>query len=122
MPVSTQRIHGIIHLASTAAAAVGAGLAQLPCSDSVPITKIQTAMIIGIGVEHGLELSRPAALSLLATALATMAGRGISQVLFGWIPGYGNALSAATAAAITEAVGWFAHSQFGQQTARRLSA
>lgn len=121
MTVSTQRIHGIIHLASASAAAVGAGLAQLPCADSVPITKIQTVMIISIAVEHGFELSRSAALSLLSTALATMAGRGISQVLLGWIPGYGNALNAATAAAVTEAVGWFAHTQFAQQSRSRLS-
>ncbi len=121
MTVSTQRIHGIIHLASASAAAVGAGLAQLPCADSVPITKIQTVMIVSIAFEHGFDLPRSAALSLLATALATMAGRGLSQVLLGWIPGYGNALNAATAATVTEAVGWFAHAQFSEGGQARRS-
>lgn len=41
-----------------------------------------------------------------------MAGRGISQVLVGWIPGYGNAINATTAAAVTEAIGWAADAYF----------
>jgi hypothetical protein len=34
MPTKNQKVHGIVHAASTAAAAVGAGLAQLPWSDA----------------------------------------------------------------------------------------
>jgi uncharacterized protein (DUF697 family) len=36
----------------------------------------------------------------------------LSQALVGWIPGVGNAINAATAAALTEAIGWAADGYF----------
>ncbi len=38
--------HGIIHAAAAAAGAVGAGLAQAPCSDAAVIVPIQVTMIV----------------------------------------------------------------------------
>ena len=105
-------IHGIIHTASTAAAGAGAGLAQIPGSDSAVIVPIQVAMINSIALEHGQAITKSAALSLIGTQAATMVGRKISQILIGWIPGPGNAINAATAAALTEAIGWAAHDYF----------
>ena len=42
------KVHTIIHTASTAAAGVGAGLAQIPGSDMPVLCGIQGAMIVGI--------------------------------------------------------------------------
>ena len=111
-------IHGIIHTSSAAAAGVGAGLAQLPGSDAPVIVGIQSAMIVAIGVEHSVGLSKAAATDLVLTFSATMAGRGLSQFLVGWIPGIGNAINASTAGAITEAVGWATHAYFEANPAR----
>lgn len=109
---SLARIHGIIHGASTAAAGVGAGLAQLPCSDAIPLVAIQKGMILAIAREHCREISEAAALALVGTLAATIGGRGASQILVGWIPGWGNVVNAATAASITEGLGWLAHEYF----------
>lgn len=107
---NNDKIHAIIHSAATAAAAAGAGLAQIPGSDNAVITPIQMAMIAAIGEVHGQKLSKAVALSTLSSASAGIAGRTVSQVLIGWIPGLGNTINASTAFAITEAIGWAADS------------
>lgn len=112
MPTKNQKIQGIVHAAATAAAAVGAGLAQLPGSDAPVLVGIQTTMIVAIAREHGTAVDKAAAADLLLTFTATCVGRGISQWLVGWVPGWGNAINATTAAAITEAVGWSADAYF----------
>ena len=112
-----QKVHGIVHTAATAAAAVGAGLAQIPGSDAPVLAGIQTTMIIAIAHEHGAAITKAAAADLLLTFTATHVGRGISQWLVGWVPGWGNAINASTAAALTEAVGWAADAYFGEQRA-----
>ena len=114
MATRDQKIHGVIHTAAAGAAAVGAGLAQIPGSDAPIIAGIQTTMIIAIAEEHGVSITKAAAADLLLTFAATAAGRGISQVLVGWIPGWGNAINACTAAALTEAVGWVADKYFSE--------
>ena len=100
------KCHAIIHTASTSAAAIGAGLAQLPCSDSVPIGVIQTTMIVSLGGVFGITIDESAAKAMAASGVTGMIGRGIAQILVGWIPGVGNATNAATAAAVTEGLGW----------------
>lgn len=109
------KCHGIIHAASAAAGGVGAGLAQLPGSDNAFIIPIQIAMIISLGAVFGIKLDESAAKATLGTATATLVGRGISQVLLGWIPGFGNALNAATAAGVTETVGWVVANDFSNK-------
>lgn len=108
------KVHGVIHTASAAAAGVGAGLAQLPCSDIVPLTALQTSMVAAIGLAHGRKLTEAKAVALLGTFPAGMFGRKASQIMVGWIPGWGNAINAATAASLTEAVGWAAHAFFSE--------
>ena len=103
---TNEKIHTIVHGAAASAAAAAAGLAQIPGSDNAVITPIQVAMIIAIGEVHGQQLSKSAALSTLSAVSAGIAGRTLSQFLVGWIPGYGNAVNATTAFAITEAIGW----------------
>lgn len=108
----SEKIHGIIHGASAAAGAAGAGLAQLPGSDYAILIPIQTAMISAIAMVHGRKISEAAATSMIGTLGGTVVGRTISQVLVGWIPGLGNAINATTAAGLTEAIGWSAHKYF----------
>ncbi len=116
MATRDQKIHGIIHTASAASAGVGAGLAQLPGSDAPVLASIQTTMIIAVAEVHGASITKTAAAELLLTFSATIAGRGLSQWLVGWIPAYGNAINATTAAAVTEAVGWTADGYFADDS------
>lgn len=100
------KCHGIIHTAAIAAGSVGAGLAQIPGSDNAVIVPIQVTMTISLGAVFGVNLDESTAKAALATATASLAGRAISQFFVGWIPGFGNVVNAATAAAITESIGW----------------
>lgn len=120
MATAIQKVHGVIHTASAGAAAVGAGLAQIPGSDAPVIAGIQTTMIIAIAEEYGVPITKVASADLLLTFAATTAGRGLSQFLVGWVPGWGNAINATTAAALTEAVGWAAAEYF-EATRPRLA-
>jgi uncharacterized protein (DUF697 family) len=112
-----KNIAGIVHTAATASAAIGAGLAQIPGSDAPVLAGIQTTMIMAIAHEHGATVTKAAAADLLLTFTATHVGRGISQWLVGWVPGWGNAINASTAAALTEAVGWAADAYFSNKRA-----
>jgi len=107
--------HAIIHAASAGTAAVGAGLAQIPLSDSAVITPIQVSMITALGRVFDIELTDSMARAGLAAATAGVVGRAASQVLIGWIPGVGNAVNAATAASITESIGWFMVKDFARE-------
>lgn len=104
----------IIHGASVAAGGVGTGLAQIPLADNALIAPIQIGMIIALGKVFEQEISKTAAQVILGGAAASTVGRGISQVLVGWIPGVGNAINTATAAAVTEAVGWMVVDNFSK--------
>ena len=108
----SKKIHGIIHTCAAACAGVGAGLAQVPGSDSAAIVPLQTAMIVSIAAEHGASVSKGLAADLLLTFTATMVGRTASQFLVGWIPVAGNIINASTAASITEIIGWTANAYF----------
>jgi uncharacterized protein (DUF697 family) len=114
MATKLQKVHGAIHTASAASAAVGAGLAQVPGADMPVIASLQTAMIVAIAEVHGVTIKQTAAADLLLTFSASVGGRALSQLLVGWVPGLGNAINASTAAAITEAIGWAAHAFFSK--------
>ena len=106
------KCNGIIHAASLAAAGIGAGLAQIPGSDSLVLSGIQTAMTISLGAVFGIKLDESGAAALTASAVGSTVGRTVSQILVGWIPGVGNAINATTAAGITEALGWKIANEF----------
>lgn len=106
--------NGIIHGASVAAGSAGAGLAQIPLADTAIITPIQIAMITSLGAVFDIRLTESAAKAILASVTASFVGRGVAQILVGWIPGVGNAVNTATAAGLTEAVGWAAVAHFVQ--------
>lgn len=107
-----EKCHGIIHAAATAAAAVGAGLAQIPLADSIPITTIQVGMITSIAKIFDVDLTEGAAKGLLGGFAAGVVGRNVVGIAFGWVPGFGNAIKGTTAAALTEAIGWAAVKHF----------
>ena len=102
----------IIHGASAAAGAMGAGLAQVVAADSLVIVPIQVTMVISLGRVFDVKLSKAAAEAAALSTAATLVGRATSQVLVGWIPVIGNAINAVTAAGITEAMGWAVTGQF----------
>ena len=104
----------IIHGAATACAGAGAGLAQLPGADAAAIVPIQAGMITALGLVFDIKITKSIAASALSATVATFLGRGVSQVLVGWIPGFGNALNAGTAFAITESLGWFIANRFAE--------
>lgn len=106
------KCHGIIHGASVACGGVGTGLAQIPASDNAVIVPIQIGMIVGLGAIFELNITEATAKSIIASAGASIAGRTVSQFLVGWIPGIGNVINTATAAGITEAIGWLAVTNF----------
>ena len=107
-----KKCHGIIHGAATACGGVGTGLAQIPLSDNAVIVPIQVGMIVALGKVFDLNITESAAKSIIASAGASITGRAVSQVLLGWIPGLGNAINTATAAGLTEAIGWLAVANF----------
>jgi uncharacterized protein (DUF697 family) len=117
-----KKCHVIIHGASTAAAAVGAGLAQIPVADNAVIVPIQITMVMSLGKVFGVSLSKGAAEGTALGATATLVGRTTSQVLLGWIPVLGNAINAATAATITEAMGWAVAAQFDKGQIKEISS
>jgi uncharacterized protein (DUF697 family) len=117
MASTKQKVHDIIHAASSACAGIDGGSAQVPESDSGAIVPTRITMIIAIASEHGIEITNAAAADLLDTFSATMRSRQVPfsrQALVGWLPGIDNAINESAAAAFTEAIGWTANSYFDQ--------
>ena len=112
----SHQCHIAIHTAATTAAVIGGGLAQLPGSDNAPLVAIQISMAIALGKIFDIQISDTVGRGMVMTALASMTGpvvaRTISQWIFGWVPGAGNAVNATTAAAITECIGWILANEF----------
>lgn len=109
-----KKCNAIIHTHSTMCAGVGTGLAQIPLADNAVITPIQVAMIIELGLVFDQKISKTIAQSIISSTSASVIGRGVTQVLFGFIPGIGNAINTATAAGLTEAIGWMAVKNFSE--------
>lgn len=101
-----EKCHAIIHGASVSSGAVGAGLAQLPLADHAVIMPIQIAMVVGLGKVFNQHITDSAARGFVLASIGYLVGRSTVQVLLGWIPVLGNTINAATAAGITEALGW----------------
>jgi len=110
-----KKCHIIIHSTSTAAAAVGAGLAQIPGSDNAVLVPVQIGMVTALASVFGLTIDEAMAKGILATQLASMTGRTISQVAVGWWPVVGNVINSVTAAGITEGIGWTIARDFSNQ-------
>ena len=107
-----RKAHFIIHSASTAAAGVGAGMAQLPFPDATVLLPIQTAMVI--------KLEQGAAKALATQFLAQKAGQMTARFLAGKLPVAGNIVNGSTAAAITESYGWLIAKEFSEEYEKKL--
>lgn len=100
-------------VAGSATSAAGVGAVPIPFSDWPVILSIQIAMLAGITTTFGISFNEGLLSSLVACVVggsgATMAGRSIAGGLLKLIPGVGSVvggvISAATAAAITTALG-----------------
>jgi uncharacterized protein (DUF697 family) len=115
---NNKSVDTIIHAAAASAAAVGGGLAQIPGADMPVICGIQTTMIFAIGVRRGADITEAAAADLLMTFAAGYGGRALSQWAVGWIPGWGNAINASTAGALTLVIGRAADDYFNNEEYR----
>lgn len=113
-----EKCQKIIHAAAAAAGAAGTGLAQIPLADNAVITPIQIGMIIKLGHELGCDINETVAKGIISGAGAAFIGRGVSQALWGWIPFAGNAINTATAAGLTEAIGWMAVKEFSSKKSK----
>lgn len=115
MATRNEKCHAIIHSAAVAAGGIGAGLAQIPGGDIIPITGIQITMIISLGGVFGKDLSKDQASSILKALGTGMVGKEIARQLAGWIPVWGNALKSGTAFSLTEALGWDVVKKFEEE-------
>ncbi|GAA8435115.1 hypothetical protein Hpkin82_07380 [Helicobacter pylori] len=98
----------IIHVASGAAGA--AGLIPIPFSDALAIAPIQAGMIYKMNDAFGMDLDKSMGASLVAGLLSVTAvaqvGRTIASGLLKFIPVVGSVAGGATAAVITEGIGF----------------
>ncbi|HEV8003717.1 MAG TPA: hypothetical protein VGP63_27880 [Planctomycetaceae bacterium] len=117
-PDQKSKCHVIIHGAATSGAGVAAAMAQLPGADNFPLTAIEIAMVIALGQVFSVSVTESGAKSIIAGFLGTIVGRGVSQVLFGWVPVFGNAINASTAAGVIEALGWAVAADFANNDNR----
>ncbi|WP_338214093.1 GTPase [Halopseudomonas aestusnigri] len=98
-------------IAATAAGAVAA--VPIPFSDAVGLVPIQVGMLAKIGITFGMEISTTALTTLVTSTLgagaATLIGRTLVTGLLKMIPGAGSVvggtIAAATATALTKALG-----------------
>lgn len=107
------KCRAIIHSATAATAAIG-GFSLIPVADTAPITAIQIGMVISLGAVFGQEITKTAATSIVGGFASSLVGRGISQLLVGWIPIAGQIINGTTAAGITETLGWTVANQFAK--------
>ncbi|WRD04835.1 hypothetical protein E5K73_03330 [Helicobacter pylori] len=98
----------IIHVASGAAGA--AGLIPIPFSDALAITLIQAGMIYKMNDAFGMDLDKSVGASLIAGLLSVTAvaqvGRTLVNGFLKFIPVVGSVAGCATAAIITEGIGF----------------
>lgn len=119
-PQEEKECKDIIHKAALECGA-GAGVLHVPIADNAAIAPIQIKMIIELGKTFGVEVNEALAKELLSSAVALLVGRNAVNVLVGWIPGVGNAISAVTALGITEGVGWMAVGHFKGKKGSRIA-
>lgn len=109
-----KKCHAVIH--SATAAATAAGATPIPISDTVAITSVQIAMIIGLGKAFDITLSQAAAKTLATVTITQQTGRAIFTAILKSIPGpttlVGAFVAAVTAASLTEALGWMIADDF----------
>ena len=69
-------------------------------------------MIMDIGAEFGVILTKSGARALFQSLIATVIGPEIANQLIKYIPGFGNVINASVAASITETIGWATYNYY----------
>ena len=103
----------VIHSATAASGAAGA--IPIPVSDAIPISTAQVGMIIALGKIFDMELSEATSKSIISVTLTNRVGHRLFTTILKTLPGtkiVGSLVAAATAAAITEALGWSVANDF----------
>lgn len=111
LSLKRKKSHAIV--AGAAAGAITAAAVPIPFADAVLLVPIQLGMLTGISATYGLDFAEGFLSTLVATLVggsaATVGGRMLVGALLKLIPGAGSvvggAVSAATAAALTTALG-----------------
>ena len=101
------------HVMKAASAAALAGATPIPFSDAAILVPIQIRMIAKVSHAYGMEFDRSAIVPIVSSVggsvAATYAGRAIFTGILKFVPGVGTlvggAISGATAAALTTALG-----------------
>lgn len=95
--------------AAAAVGAAGIGAVPIPIPDSVPLTALQATMMARIAVVMGVDLNEETVNFLLKRVLGVGAmgvvGRQAASMLLKFVPGFGSAVNATVAAALTAALG-----------------
>ena len=111
MSIKKKQAHAVV--AAAAVAAAGEGAIPIPFSDAVLLVPTQIGMLAGITAVFGLDFDTGFLTTLVATTAgctaATFGGRTLVANLFKLFPGVGSAaggaIAAATASALTTALG-----------------
>lgn len=111
MELKIEKAHAVVIASASAAAATGA--VPIPFSDAAVLIPGQVAMLAGITACFGLQLEKATLTAIVSstigTAGTTVLGKSIVSGLLKCIPGVGSvvggAISAATAGALTVALG-----------------
>jgi uncharacterized protein (DUF697 family) len=104
------KCNAIIHSASAATGAMG--IIPIGPADTLMITPAQIAMIISLGAVFNIRVSENLAKSILGGLALSIAGRAVAATILSFIPVVGWAIKGATAAGLTEAIGWTAVAHF----------
>jgi uncharacterized protein (DUF697 family) len=112
-----------IAVATTGAGVVGA--IPIPVADAILLVPTQLALMAKISAIYGIPKETAGMSAVVATSVATAAGRGAVTGLLKLIPGagwvIGGAISAATAASLTAAMGYAWATVCGQLSQGKLA-
>lgn len=115
IPSQQKKCRWTIHGAAFVGALVAGGLAQIPASDNAILVPMEILMVLRLGAIFGIRIRDSYRTSLVIGTAATMIGRGVSEVLVGWVPLFGNALDAFTAVGVIEVLGWMVARDFANR-------
>ena len=104
------KCNAIIHSASVATGAMG--IIPIGPADTLMITPTQIGMIISLGAVFNIPTPENAAKSILSGLALSIGGRAAAATLLNFIPIAGWIIKGATAAGLTEAIGWAAVAHF----------
>lgn len=104
------KCNAIIHSFSTAAGAMG--MIPIGPADTFMITPTQITMIVSLGAVFKIPKAENAAKSILSGLALSNGGRFVAATLLNFLPIWGWLIKGATAASLTEAIGWAAVAHF----------